>query len=184
MKALLGFNDKPSRKLAYLLSAFLFAVTANLAIASSELDLSELSMYNATAFDQQIITGGQPMISDFKKFADNDVKLVINLRGEGEFEGFDEQQVVEGLGIKYVHIPVSGGAGISLENANKLAAALAEQDGKVVLHCASGNRVGALLAINAFQQGKLTEQEAIALGQKAGLSSLEEKTRAVIGDLK
>ncbi|MNN82154.1 hypothetical protein D3C81_1990580 [compost metagenome] len=49
----------------------------------------------------------------------------------------------------------------------------------MLLHCASGNRVGALLALLAHERG-LDEEAAIAEGRAAGLGSLEPTVRAQI----
>ena len=48
-----------------------------------------------------------------------------------------------------------------------------EDDGEVLLHCASGNRVGALLALAAVQVDGASPEAALTLGRAAGLKSLE-----------
>jgi protein tyrosine phosphatase (PTP) superfamily phosphohydrolase (DUF442 family) len=69
-------------------------------------------------------------------------------------------------------LPVSGASGISYDNANALDRILADIDGPVLLHCASSNRVGALLALRAKMHGADTAN-ALALGIDAGLTSLQ-----------
>ncbi len=49
---------------------------------------------------------------------------------------------------------------------------LAGIEGPVLLHCRTGNRVGALLALRASMQGA-SDEEALEIGRKAGLGSLE-----------
>ena len=49
--------------------------------------------------------------------------------------------------------------------------------GNVLIHCASGNRVGALVALHARGTGA-TPDEALALGKAAGLAGLEPAVRA------
>ena len=47
----------------------------------------------------------------------------------------------------------------------------------VIIHCASGNRVGALLALRAnLIQGK-SASEALAFGKAAGLTTLEDAVK-------
>ena len=99
-------------------------------------------------------------------------KTVIDLRGPKEDRGLDEKKTVEGLGMKYVNLPVNGASGVSYENANALDKLLADLPKPVLLHCASSNRVGALLALRAKAKGTDSEK-ALDLGVASGLSSLK-----------
>jgi hypothetical protein len=51
----------------------------------------------------------------------------------------------------------------------------------VVLHCASSNRVGALLAMKAFYLDDATPEEALALAKKAGITRMEPSVRQKLG---
>jgi uncharacterized protein (TIGR01244 family) len=84
----------------------------------------------------------------------------------------DETAAVEAAGMKYVSIPVAGASGVTFENARLLDEALAGIDGPVFLHCRTGNRVGALMALRASAAGA-SDEDAIAAGKEAGLGSLE-----------
>ncbi len=53
--------------------------------------------------------------------------------------------------------------------------------GPVLLHCASGNRVGALLALRARMHGASPE-EALELGNEAGLSSLRSTVETLLNE--
>jgi protein tyrosine phosphatase (PTP) superfamily phosphohydrolase (DUF442 family) len=61
---------------------------------------------------------------------------------------------------------------MSFATAEKLDAILAEADGPVLVHCGSGNRVGALLALRASINGA-SDEEALELGRQAGLTRAE-----------
>lgn len=52
-----------------------------------------------------------------------------------------------------------------------------QQDGPVLIHCGSGNRVGAMLALIESLDGADDEQ-AIAAGKEGGLTRLEDVVRA------
>jgi rhodanese-related sulfurtransferase len=53
------------------------------------------------------------------------------------------------------------------------------KDGKVLLHCASGNRVGAMLALRArWLQGKSAD-EAMAIGKASGMTGLAADVKAL-----
>lgn len=103
------------------------------------------------------------------------------MRAVGEEVPFDEQAAVEKLGMAYVSLPIAGAADVTGENARQLHELLQGQE-KVLLHCASGNRVGALLAIRAHQiEGKPVDTS-LQIGHAAGLGSLAERVKSVIGE--
>jgi uncharacterized protein (TIGR01244 family) len=101
---------------------------------------------------------------------------VIDLRGPQEDRGLDEQEAVEALGMDYVSLPVTGADAINFDNARELDRLVDTYDGPVLVHCGSGNRVGALLALRASLEGADTET-AIQEGRKGGLTRLEELVR-------
>lgn len=117
-------------------------------------------------------TGGQPTAEDLKRLKDEGVRTVIDLRGPQEARGYDEAGEAKALGLAYVALPISGKDDINAENARALHALLQDREGGVLLHCASGNRVGALLALDAAAQGA-SREDALELGRQAGLKSLE-----------
>ncbi len=119
-----------------------------------------------------LICAGQPDAAGFQAAAQAGVVAVMNLRPDEEME-WDEQALVEQLGLDYLQIPVSSPADLSQDNARLLNDWLDKYDGKPVLvHCASSNRVGALLALGAFLKGASGEQ-ALQLGRDAGLTRME-----------
>jgi uncharacterized protein (TIGR01244 family) len=119
-----------------------------------------------------IVSTGQPDQAVLEAARDAGFVAVIDLRTDGEDRGMDETAVVAAAGMEYVSIPVAGASGITFENAKLLDEALAGIDGPVFLHCRSGNRVGALMALRASAAGA-SDEDAIAVGKAAGLGSLE-----------
>ena len=93
----------------------------------------------------------------------------------------DEKSTVEKLGMRYVTLPVEGAKDITYANAAALDKLLAGAKGPVLLHCSTGNRVGALLALRAKLKGA-DDASALALGTASGLTRLqptvEEKLKA------
>ncbi len=81
--------------------------------------------------------------------------------------------------MQYVAFPVLGRDAISFETAAQLDALLEDVDGPVLLHCGSGNRVGALLALRQSLKGA-TDEEALAFGKDAGMTRLEPRVREVL----
>lgn len=117
-------------------------------------------------------TGGQPSQDDLVRLKSQGVRTVIDLRGAQEDRGYDEAAGAQRLGLNYIALPIAGKDDVTPENAKALGELLRAQDGDVLLHCASGNRVGALLALDAATRG-VPREEALELGRKAGLTSLE-----------
>lgn len=126
-----------------------------------------------------LLVAGQPGTGDWSALAASGVRTVVNLRPEGELKGRDERAEVAAAGMRYVELPVSGPADITPENAKALSALLAQADGPVLVHCASGNRVGGLLAVAMAQNGMTTAQ-ALDFGRSAGMKSIEGRAREVI----
>ena len=123
---------------------------------------------------------GQPDEAALKVFAENGYQTVIDLRTDGEERGFDEPAVVEELGMNYVSLPIGRGA-ISFESARQLDELMEAADGPVLLHCGSGNRVGALLALRASLQGA-SDAEAIKIGTDAGMTGLVKTVEKVLAE--
>ncbi len=126
--------------------------------------------------EPELYAAGQPAAEQWSGIAASGVTTVINLRPESEQPGRDERSEVDAAGMRYVALPVAGADDISAANADALMQALRQADGPVLVHCASGNRVGALLALGAARAGMPVE-EAIAYGRSAGLGSAEAVVR-------
>lgn len=122
------------------------------------------------------LSTGQPSRELLQRAADAGYAAVIDLRGKDEDRGLDERAATEALGMTYVSIPLSTPADATFGAAAELAGLLRGLDGPVLLHCASGNRVGALFALNAAAEGA-TLEEAMAIGRKAGLTRWEGEIR-------
>ncbi len=125
-----------------------------------------------------ITSAGQPDEAAFKVFAESGYAAVIDLRTEGEDRGLDEKAVVEGLGMTYVMLPV-GRDGISFDNARALDEMIASYDKPVLIHCRSGNRVGALLALRASLEGA-DDEAALEAGRAGGLTRLEPEVKELL----
>ncbi|WP_158984389.1 beta-lactamase hydrolase domain-containing protein [Lysobacter panacisoli] len=127
-----------------------------------------------------LLTGGQPDASAWQVLATQGVTTVINLRPDAELGGRDEAAEVAAAGMAYVSIPVAGAGEITPANARALSDAIAKASGRVLVHCASGNRVGALLALGAAQEGA-DAQAALEFGKDAGLTGAEPRVRELLG---
>ena len=118
-----------------------------------------------------LLTAGQPATGAWPALQARGVTTVINLRPETELHGRDEAAEVAAAGMAYHQIPVAGSADLTADNAARLWQLIESAEGRVLVHCASGNRVGALLAIGAASEGGMAPEEALAFGQSAGLTN-------------
>lgn len=138
--------------------------------------LAAIAIPQAKVLDPQVLTGGQPTPEHLAAAKEKGVKTVVNLRSEGEkADGYANEEAKLGeLGVKYVHIPIDGktGEGLNEANAKKLAEVLGGEK-PMIIHCASGQRVGALYALKAFYVDKKAPDEALKIGRDNGLSKPE-----------
>ena len=128
-----------------------------------------------------ITSAGQPDQAALAVFSENGYVAIIDMRGEREDRGMDEKAVVESLGMDYVLLPIASEDDISFENAKKLDDLLAAYDGPVLIHCGSGNRVGALLALRQSMNGA-DDEAAIEYGKQGGLTGLEPVVQKRLGE--
>jgi uncharacterized protein (TIGR01244 family) len=135
---------------------------------------------NAQAPAAGITTGGRPRPEHLEQARAVGVRTVINLCPHAEPCDYDEPALVAALGMRYLNIPIAGAADLTPDNARQLDAALREAASPTLVHCASGNRVGALFAVRAKLQGADVEA-ALAAGRAAGLKAMEPAVRKILG---
>lgn len=132
-------------------------------------------MTNTKPFAPGLHAGGQPSIAELAALADEGVCTVINLRAPEEAVEFDEAREVERLGMRYVSIPVAGPQDVTPETAAKFSRGLDEagNHGATLVHCASSNRAGAMVALDQGLARGASREAALSLGRAAGLTTLE-----------
>jgi uncharacterized protein (TIGR01244 family) len=117
--------------------------------------------------------------ADIEKLREAGIQQVIDLRTSIERGEFDERQAVTEAGMEYHSIPIAGGDSLTLENARKLDEAL-QHAGKqpTLVHCSSANRVGALMALREAWVLGNPKDEALAVGERWGLTKLKDVVAA------
>ncbi|MFA5939970.1 MAG: sulfur transferase domain-containing protein [Sinimarinibacterium sp.] len=139
-----------------------------------------LDIPNCCTPGEGLCTGGRPRQGDLQEAKNKGVRKVINLCPLAEDPGYDEAAYVQQLGMDYVNIPVAGPADLTRANAQRLADALANGEGGVLVHCASGNRVGALFALKAHYIDGVPVEQAITDGRAHGLKGSEMAVRQIL----
>ena len=122
-----------------------------------------------------LYSAGQPSPEELAELAQEGLRTIINLRPQSEVCSFDEGTIAQGLGLRYVAIPVAGATDLTKATVSRFSEALAEalKAGPVLVHCASANRVGALMALEQGWIHGADAASALILGRRAGLTSLE-----------
>jgi len=126
---------------------------------------------------------GTPSDEQLAEFANNGGDVVINLLSQKEMTESEEAAVVTRNGMAYYHVPVNGADGVTLENARMVDRILLENSDKTVLvHCASSNRVGALMALRAGWLDGMPVEKALEVGREHGMTSLEDKVKTMLSE--
>ncbi|HXW10134.1 MAG TPA: sulfur transferase domain-containing protein [Steroidobacteraceae bacterium] len=119
--------------------------------------------------------GGQPSAEQLGDLARDGVRTVINLRGPQERADYDEAGEAGRLGLRYVSMPITGATDLDRARVREFGRVLddARREGGILIHCASANRVGAMVALDEALNRDRPLGEALERGRAAGLSALE-----------
>ena len=123
-------------------------------VAESE----EIGLVNEERPERDVLFGGQPTAEQLLALAASGYRTVIDLRMPDESRGFDQAALLQQKGVEY---QVIGWSKETLEDPQTIAAAVAafeSAERPLLVHCASGNRVGALYY--AVLAGRGVEPEA------------------------
>lgn len=142
--------------------------------------IAKVQMVNTLIPDEKLVVGGQPTVDDLKLLHSLGVKQVVNLRGTAEENHFDEARLLSELGVDYHTIPVTDISTFTKECAAKLKDILALNQ-PTLIHCATGNRVGALITLHAFWFEECSAQDALEKGMQSGLTQLKMPIGQLIG---
>jgi uncharacterized protein (TIGR01244 family) len=112
------------------------------------------------------LIGPQPTAADLKQARQQGVKTVVDFRLPTETATSNEA-LVKGCGLAYANVPVDK-AHPSAQLVDQLDAALQENEGPFLLHCASGARAALLLALSRARRNhwnaERTFEEARSIG--------------------
>lgn len=125
--------------------------------------------------DSQTVVCGALDAKKVAALAEAGVELVINLQPDDELT-FDEAAAVTAAGMAYEQLPISGAQDLKQLNMLAFDNILRQYHGKkTVMHCKTGNRAGAAVALRAgWLRGRKMET-AMERGRQHGLTSLEQE---------
>ncbi|MEO6800891.1 MAG: sulfur transferase domain-containing protein [Rhodanobacter sp.] len=106
------------------------------------------------------------------------IEQVIDLSADSETPAFDEGAAVRAAGIGYHNLPIHGAADLTRARVMQFDRLLQEAGVQPTLvHCASSNRVGAMIALRAALVDGQSTEAALIEGRRWGLKSLEPAVR-------
>lgn len=129
-----------------------------------------------------VMTGGAPRSPEgFQALAAAGFRTFVDLRDDPETL-VAARADAEAAGLTYESIAVGGEAELDLHSARALASILDEITRyPIAVACSSGNRAGALLAVEAFWLDGRSAESALELGERAGLTRLAPSVRILLG---
>lgn len=139
-----------------------------------------MGLAHAHPVDDRWVAGGQPTEEVLEKAKALGVRTIVSLRAEGEKVPFDEEKVVKALGMTFVRLPIASEKDLTPENVAAWTELFPTTEGKMLVHCGTSNRVGALHALAVAKESGADLEAALAAGRSAGLKKLEPAVRALI----
>lgn len=126
-----------------------------------------------------VATGGQPDPARLAALAGAGFRAVIDMRGPEEPRGYDEPAAARAAGLEYVSLPVSS-ASLSDSTFDAFRALMRDRRRTPVLvHCQSGNRVGALMVPWLVLDRGWPIERALASAEAGGLRGAAIRDKAL-----
>ncbi len=127
--------------------------------------MSEL--YNYQILTDHLSSSGMPTVEQMQALADENISVVINLAldtSQGALP--DEDQLVESLGMKYVHIPVEWNNPTRKNLEDFFQAMDAHQEEKIHVHCQANYRASAFVMLYRVLRLGWNKADAIPVMEK------------------
>lgn len=130
---------------------------------------------------ETIVVGGQASTAELRELSIAGFRRIIDLRPATEDRGFDEPSSVAAENLEYRQLPIAYAADLTMANVQQFDQWFADPACPLTLvHCASGNRVGALFALRAAWLHGKNVAAALNEGRAAGLKGMEAAERSAI----
>ena len=125
------------------------------------MSIDESGIFNFRRLSPTLTTSGQPSEQQFSEIAAAGVETVINLALASSANALpDEAEILRGLGIRYIHIPVDFASPREVEFEQFAGEMDRLGDAPVHVHCAANYRVSAFLYRYRRERLGWTEEQA------------------------
>ncbi len=129
--------------------------------------------------DDRLYRGAQPTEAGFRALQALGVRTVVNLRDERDSTARNEQQIVEGLGMRYMHLPIKDGSfftqsrRIPDDTVRRFFEILDAADpGPLFVHCRRGaDRTGAIVGFYRIAKNGWDGERAVKEAREVGMRS-------------
>lgn len=161
-----------------LLASLVCAVLAHAAIAGTAPQdaLKDLPQVSFPAAHR--VASGRLQASDVALLKDAGIRQVIDLSADSETPDFDEAAAMRKAGIDYHNLPIHGARDLTLDSLAQFDQLLRHAGTQETLvHCASSNRVGAMIALRAAMIQGQPIDAALQEGRRWGLKNMEPAVR-------
>lgn len=124
-------------------------------------------IYNYLKLNENLSSSGMPTAEQLKEVADAGVKVVINLALKTSPNALaNENEIVESLGMNYIHIPVEWDHPTQKNLADFFNAMDAHKDQKVYVHCQANYRATAFITLYRILREGWKQEDAIPIMEK------------------
>lgn len=162
--------------------AFWGAIILLMMPAARAEDFSDIKgLPDAVVLEDGVVGGGIPAPEALAEAAARGIKAVIDLRSPEEGTAEEEKMVLE-KGMSYFNVPVTP-ENLDVDRVNRVALILEDPSNRpALIHCSTGNRVGAIWALYAFYNKEMDPAAALGEGIRAGLikPELKKKVRDIL----
>ena len=128
---------------------------------------------NFEAVDDRLWRGAAPSEEGYKNLSARGVTAVVDLRAEDV--AYEENPLLEDLGIERFHIPMRDGQTPSQASFDRFMGIVEGAEGKVFVHCGAGvGRTGTMAAAYLVSSGEVNSFQALVRNLEVGPPSLEQ----------
>lgn len=172
----------------FLVFMFCTFVSSNLLAADSIPLMTNFgeNIVNYNRATTKIATAGVLSQKGIDQLAENGFKTIIDLRTEQEGIKDEKEYIKQKKSIQYINIPVTG-AGISEEQLAQFTKVIEEARKPVIIHCASGNRAGAMWTSYRLSKGipsDIAFEEGFTAGMSQKMSETIKDIKEIVEDVK
>ena len=123
--------------------------------------------------DDKVWRGAAPGREGYASLAERGVTTIVDLRAEENLH--IDEAYLEGLGLRYVPIPIRDGQSPSSGEVDRFLQAVKASDGITFVHCGAGvGRTGTMAGGYLVASGQATSKEALQRNLAVGPPSLEQ----------
>lgn len=147
--------------------------------AEDEIPKAPISIPNGRLYDGYVL-GGLPSKEQFDDAYAAGFESAMSLMDNAEDGIRDIAPYASSLGVRYIRFTVRDKDDLNESMAWQFASTLSMLGQPSIIHSAGGERAGAMFALMAFFVDEVSAENALAIGKRAGMGSLEAHLRTVL----